>query len=214
MPAPRFHCSRLAGIIYFAPMIHQLSGCLIAGRSSCTLAIRHGRAAQSALAGLMSAAVALGGCSGQSGSDPEKRNQLDAMQKATIQIGTQPFEVWLAQTDKQRELGLMQVTADQLGVHEPANRREHQRGMLFVFPNEQPLSFWMYNTITPLDIAYIAADGRIIRTYSMAPLETRTYPSVEPAQFALEVKAGLFAELGIAAGQHVEIPDSVLKGGA
>jgi uncharacterized protein len=137
------------------------------------------------------------------------------MQKATLQIGTQPFDVWLALTDKQRELGLMQVTADQLGPFtHPQTGAKTERGMLFVFANEQPLSFWMYNTITPLDIAYIAADGRIVRTYSMAPLETRTYPSLEPAQFALEVRAGLFSELGITAGQHIEIPDSVLKGGA
>ncbi|MCL2330586.1 MAG: DUF192 domain-containing protein, partial [Phycisphaerae bacterium] len=83
--------------------------------------------------------------------------------------------------------------------------------MLFVFSNERSLGFWMANTITALDIAYIAADGRIVRTYTMAPLETRTYPSIEPAQFALEVRAGLFAELGIAAGQYVDIPESVLK---
>ncbi len=83
--------------------------------------------------------------------------------------------------------------------------------MLFLFDQEMVLSFWMSNTITALDIAYIAPDGRIVKTYTMAPLETRIYPSIEPAQFALEVRAGLFAELGIVAGTYVEIPDSLLK---
>jgi len=139
------------------------------------------------------------------------------MQKTTIQIGNQSFEVWLALTDKQRELGLMQVTADQLAaIPNPpgSGLPQIERGMLFVFATEQPLSFWMFNTITPLDIAYIAPDGRIVKTYTMAPMETRIYPSIEPAQFALEVRAGLFAKLGITAGQHVEIPESVLKSGS
>jgi uncharacterized membrane protein (UPF0127 family) len=69
----------------------------------------------------------------------------------------------------------------------------------------------MFNTIIPLDIAYINAQGQIVKTYTMAPLETRTYPSLEPAQFALEVLAGTFEQLGIGVGDHVEIPDSVLK---
>ncbi len=160
------------------------------------------------------ATLTLAGCSGQSGSFPQVRNDLSAMQKATIQIGNQPFDVWLALTADETEHGLMQVTADELApIDNPAGSATSQtyRGMLFVFPDERILSFWMYNTITPLDIAYIAADGRIVKTYTMAPLETRIYSSVEPAQFALEVPAGLFDQLGITVGQQVEIPDSILK---
>jgi uncharacterized protein len=83
--------------------------------------------------------------------------------------------------------------------------------MLFVFDFEQPLSFWMKNTIIPLDIAYIRTDGTIVKTYTMAPLETRTYPSIERARYALEVQAGLLDELGIQAGHTAEIPDGLLK---
>ncbi|MBI4581752.1 MAG: DUF192 domain-containing protein [Planctomycetes bacterium] len=158
--------------------------------------------------------LALGGCAGRSGTDPALRNDLDAMQKGTIRINDQSFEVWLALTHDERERGLMQVTAEQLapiaGPREEAGGKT-ERGMLFVFPEERTLGFWMYNTITALDIAYIDAAGRIVKTYTMAPLETRVYPSIEPAQFALEVRGGLLAELGVEPGQHVEIPESILK---
>lgn len=134
------------------------------------------------------------------------------MEKALINVGEQPFDVWLAISDSEKELGLMQVTDDELATTPQGEGKPAiQSGMLFLFDEEMPLSFWMYNTIIPLDIAYIAADGRIVKTYTMAPLETRIYPSVEPARFALEVRAGLLAELNITPGTYVEIPDSVLK---
>ena len=86
-----------------------------------------------------------------------------------------------------------------------------ERGMLFVFEAEQPLAFWMLNTITPLDIAYIRTDGKLVKIHTMPPLTTQTFPSVEPARYALEVRAGTFAKLGIAEGDQAEIPTSVLK---
>jgi uncharacterized membrane protein (UPF0127 family) len=134
------------------------------------------------------------------------------MDKSVIHILEQPFEVWIAANDNERELGLMQVAEEELApIAQPEGKPAIQRGMLFLFDQEMVLSFWMSNTITALDIAYIAPDGRIVKIYTMAPLETRIYPSIEPAQFALEVRAGLFAELGIVAGTYVEIPDSLLK---
>lgn len=142
------------------------------------------------------------------------RNDLSAMQITRMTIGDHQFEVWLAKSNRQRELGLMRVKPEELSsFQEPTSRglSDIHRGMLFVFPFEQPLSFWMYNTITPLDIAYIRNDGRIVGIHTMAPLETRTYPSGEPARFALEVKAGLFASIGVKVGDRVQIPESVLK---
>jgi len=160
--------------------------------------------------------AALAGCSQPAGSGAlADRNDLEAMAKASISINGYLFEVWLAGTPEQQRKGLMQVTDDQLapffqdsGQAQPV---QIERGMLFVFPTERPLSFWMYNTIIPLDIAYIRGDGVIVSIATMAPRETRCYPSVEPAQFALEVRAGLLARLGIKPGDSVEIPESVLK---
>lgn len=157
------------------------------------------------LSGLL---IVLGGCVTKDAPvDNVERNNLDAMTTGDVHIKDHRFRVWVADDFETRQLGLMNVGEDELG---PLPEGGH-RGMLFIFPFEQPLSFWMKNTITPLDIAFIRDDGIIIKTYSMAPLETRQYPSVEPARFALEVKAGTFADLGIAAGDRVEIPDSLLK---
>jgi uncharacterized membrane protein (UPF0127 family) len=146
----------------------------------------------------------LWGC--QSAANPEEKNQLSQMQTTTIHVKGQPFEVWLARSPQEQQRGLMQVTEDQLA---PVDGK--RRGMLFIFPAEQILSLWMYNTIIPLDIVYIRGDGVIVRKYTMAPLETRFYPSVEPALMALEVKSGTWAELGVEPGDRVEIPESLLK---
>ena len=140
------------------------------------------------------------------GASATYRNKLNEMKTVQIRVKDQPFDVWLARTEDERERGLMQVTEKEM-----AATLNGRRGMLFVFPGEQNLAFWMFNTIIPLDIAYINAQGQIVKTYTMAPLETRTYPSLEPAQFALEVLAGTFEQLGIGVGDHVEIPVSVLK---
>ncbi len=82
-------------------------------------------------------------------------------------------------------------------------------GMLFVFGRERDLSFWMRNTLIPLSIAYIAADGRIVDIQDMEPLddEPPSYASAEPAKYALEVNQGFFAERGVEVGDTVEIPE-------
>lgn len=139
--------------------------------------------------------------------DPSNKNDLSKMRTADISVKGKAFLAWLALTADEEEKGLMQTKESELAAL-PDGR---QRGMLFIFHTEQPLAFWMYNTIIPLDIIYIRGDGQIVRKYTMAPLETRLYPSVEPALMALEMKAGLLDELGIQVGDHVEIPEALLK---
>ena len=167
--------------------------------------------------GLAALAFVLGatcmvGCGSQ---DQTMKNKLDTMQTGQIQSKGHTFKVWLALTATEQELGLMQVRQDELAAVPPDTAagipNGADRGMLFVFDDDLPRSFWMRNTIIPLDIAYIRSDGTIVKTYTMAPLETRLYPSIEAARFALEVREGLLAELGIVRGDKVEIPDSVLK---
>ena len=129
------------------------------------------------------------------------KNNLAAMATADIKIaGKYPYKVWLARTRDEQQTGLMNTSVDEL----PADH-----GMLFVFDSDQPQGFWMHNTIIPLDIAYIRSDGTIVRTYTMKALDESTYPSFEPAQFALEVRAGQFTEKGVHNGDHVDIPASV-----
>jgi uncharacterized protein len=82
------------------------------------------------------------------------------------------------------------------------------RGMLFVYPEERELSFWMKNTLIPLSIAYIDSKRRIVDIQDMKPLDDRPphYVSSEPAQYALEVNRGFFKKRGVKVGDRVELP--------
>ncbi len=156
-----------------------------------------------ALGLLVSAAVvamAMGGCSGPS--DTTEKNDRTAMRQGTVTINGHTFHVALAMTPEERRIGLMNVSADELGQDE---------GMLFAFAGERPLGFWMKNTIIPLDIAFIDREGRIVTIHTMKALDTSSYLSKEPAQYALEVHAGRFASLGIQEGDQVRIQETVLK---
>lgn len=77
-------------------------------------------------------------------------------------------------------------------------------GMLFVFPQSEPLAFWMKNTFVPLSIAYVDTKGVILNIADMKPRDESTHPSKGPAMFAIEMKQGWFRERGIAAGDKVE----------
>jgi len=78
-------------------------------------------------------------------------------------------------------------------------------GMLFVFPDERPRSFWMANTFIPLDIAFIDSGSRIVDIRQMEPETTDLTESDAPAMFALEVRQGWFADRGVEIGLQLEI---------
>lgn len=90
--------------------------------------------------------------------------------------------------------------------------REHldeNRGMLFLFDSEQPLGFWMKNTLIALDIIFIDEDFKIISAHKRVPPCRRdpcpVYGSGEPAKFVVEVNAGFVERYGISEGGRVEI---------
>ncbi|MDR3513513.1 MAG: DUF192 domain-containing protein [Caulobacteraceae bacterium] len=102
--------------------------------------------------------------------------------------------VEIADTDQTREIGLM-------------CRRSlaPSRGMLFDFRTVQPsVSFWMRNTLIPLDMVFIAADGRVVSVASNAvPLDETPINSGGPVLGVLEIGGGRAAALGIAPGDKV-----------
>ncbi len=104
-------------------------------------------------------------------------------------------EVEIADEAVERQRGLMERT-----------ELAENAGMLFVFDREQPLSFWMKNTLIPLSIAYIDDDGRIVDIENMQPLDETGHPSDEPVMYALEVNQGFFEERGVEVGDKAEIP--------
>lgn len=79
-------------------------------------------------------------------------------------------------------------------------------GMLFMFPNTQPLSFWMKNTLIPLDIIYITEEGDVVNVVTAEPCKVQncpTYPSDKPAKYVLELNAGRAEAIGLRAGDNL-----------
>jgi hypothetical protein len=106
------------------------------------------------------------------------------------------FDVELALDDTQRARGLM--FREKLGPYE---------GMLFDFYREAPVSFWMKNTLIPLDMVFIAADGTIRHIHANAvPHSTETVPSQFPVRAVLEINGGSARLLGIKPGDKVLHP--------
>lgn len=119
--------------------------------------------------------------------------QNPGLPTATLSINGQKLTAEIAATDAERATGLM---------NRFSLRPDH--GMLFVFDRPAPQAFWMKNTYVPLSIAFIGAEGRILNIEDMAPQTETSHWSRGPAQFALEMRRGWFAERGIRAGDKVE----------
>ena len=104
--------------------------------------------------------------------------------------GPQIFSVEVMRNDAERARGLMHrrfLPAD--------------RGMLFDFQAEQPVMMWMRNTIIPLDMVFIARDGKIVNiAENTEPLSETTIPSDGPVTAVLELNAGTAARLAIKKG--------------
>lgn len=80
-------------------------------------------------------------------------------------------------------------------------------GMLFDYHEEQLTSFWMQNTLIPLDMIFIGADGIVKHIHVNArPLDTTSIPSRFPVRFVLEIPGGRSTEIGLAVGDRVEHP--------
>lgn len=103
------------------------------------------------------------------------------------------FQVELAQNEQETTLGLMYRKS-----------MPQHRGMFFIFPQEEMRSFWMKNTYIALDIIYINAKNQVVSISKNAtPLSETSRPSEAPAQFVLEVNAGVSDRLSIEVGDTI-----------
>jgi len=128
---------------------------------------------------------------------------VQTLPKVTLQIAGQPFTLELAVTRPARTRGLMfrkDLAPD--------------TGMLFVFSNSQPRSFYMKNCLIDLDLIYLDPQGKIVSFTTMKmPVPGRplqTYPSTGPAQYVIELSAGTAARLNLKSGQSIPLPRRVL----
>lgn len=90
-------------------------------------------------------------------------------------------------------------------------------GMLFVFPVPRTLNFVMRDCPTPIDVIFLGPNGRIVAMHAMQPepgvaeADLTRYSSKWDAQFALELKGGTIARLGIENGERIDLPLEDLK---
>ena len=110
--------------------------------------------------------------------------------------GEHRFTVEVARTPEEQAHGLMfrnQVPAD--------------RGMIFPYDPPVQVSFWMKDTLIPLDMLFIGPDGKIGRiAANTVPMSLEPVASIDPVAAVLEIAGGRAAELGIEAGDKVEWP--------
>jgi len=125
------------------------------------------------------------------------RAQLATFPKGKLVIETAkgkfPFDIELALSPPQMVQGLMfrrALAAD--------------AGMLFDYGSPQPITMWMKNTLIPLDMIFIANDGKVVDFHERAvPMSLDTIETKVPARAVLEVNAGTVARLGVQVGDTV-----------
>ena len=110
--------------------------------------------------------------------------------------GQAHFSIDVADDVEERARGLMFV-----------EQMPTMSGMLFIYQEPQRVSFWMQNTLIPLDMLFVAPDGEILKIHENAvPLDTTPIPGGDGVQMVLEINGGLSARLGIAEGDVLQHP--------
>ncbi len=121
-----------------------------------------------------------------------KEGELEFLKKDRKTV-VRKIEVEIADNDREREIGLMYRKS-----------MDDSRGMLFIFPKQELQSFWMKNTIIPLDIMYVSSDKEIVKIYrNTTPFSENSLPSGKPAMYVVEVAGGFSERHGITEGDFV-----------
>jgi len=162
------------------------------GHADPAMLRRMGRVGPVGMACAAVAAIGLAATAAQAQDSGLRRDEL-AIESAS---GTHRFIVELPRTREQMARGLMhrrQLAAD--------------AGMLFLYPADRAITMWMKNTLIPLDMLFIAGDGRIVNIVERTvPLSLQMIQSAGPARGVLEVNGGTARRLGIEPGDRVRYP--------
>lgn len=126
---------------------------------------------------------------------------LKDLKTTKLEFNGRKITAWIMDTPSKRSEGMMFLSEKEVKADE---------SMIFVFPDEEPRSFWMRNTLIPLDIAYLDRRGKAVSVHTMKAFDESGMPSKGPAMYALEMKAGAFKRLGIKAGTTFKIPKDVV----
>lgn len=112
---------------------------------------------------------------------------------ATLDVDGHAVVAEIADDAKEREQGLMNRPS--MGADE---------GMLFVYADDVPRSFWMHNTPLPLTIAFADRKGVIVKIADMVPYDESRVQSLYPAMYALEMNQGWFAAHDVSVGDAMK----------
>jgi len=116
----------------------------------------------------------------------------------SVELGGKTFGVEIADTTEKQALGLMF-----------RDSMPDDQGMLFIFPNEAPRSFWMKNTRIPLDIMYFDKELKMVSISANTPpckvSRCPSYPSKGPAMYVFELNAGAAKKLGVGEGDKLTL---------
>ncbi|MEI7622796.1 MAG: DUF192 domain-containing protein [Actinomycetes bacterium] len=107
--------------------------------------------------------------------------------------------VWLADSELERQRGLMEVSDPTIGGAE---------AMVFSFEGESSVGFWMKDTPQPLSVAWISGSGEVLDTADMDPCPASSsscprYPAPRPYRLAIEMAQGRLQDWGIEPGATV-----------
>lgn len=123
----------------------------------------------------------------------KKEGELSFISKANQQE-IRKIQIEIADNEGERQQGLMYRTA-----------MEDGQGMLFVFPNSEPQSFWMKNTLISLDLLFVDENKEIVTIQKYAqPKSESAIPSSKPAKYVVEVNAGFCDRYQIKEGDIVK----------
>ena len=143
---------------------------------------------------LLAFALALGlGASAHAACSEGPQSLRSEPMEIVTRRGLAHLMVEIADTPKTREIGLM-----------CRPRLAPNRGMLFDFKQVQTVAFWMKNTLIPLDMVFIGADGRVVNVaHEARPLDETPIYSAAPILGVLEIAGGRAADLDIEPGDQV-----------
>lgn len=120
-------------------------------------------------------------------------NPAPASSKPAVVLNSHLVSVEIAADDASRAHGLMDRTS-----------MPEDHGMLFVFPNSAVQTFWMKDTLIPLDMLFLDTHRRIVTVLqNVSPCKADPcpiYPSTQPARYVLELNGGVAAKLGVREG--------------
>lgn len=136
------------------------------------------------------------------GDNPKRIYQLRELEHATVIANGRKIDAWLMDTEAKGQEGLMWLTDKDI---------KDNQGGLFVYSDADQRSFWMQNTLIPLDIIYMDPTGKVVSIAHGKALDETSLPSKGPAMYVLELKGGRAEMFGIRPGVTLKIPKNATR---